>query len=77
MDKLEREIANKISKYLKTIIPPDTAVEINESRFLEVALVCPKKDSIMGYYCCLSPGHLGECYSRNKQVNFMPSEETW
>ena len=34
--------------------------------------VCGGKDYIMGYVCVLEPGHMGECYSRNKDVEFIP-----
>ena len=38
----------------------------------EPTVICGGADSMMGYHCCLSVGHSGECYSSSKDVNFNP-----
>lgn len=35
-----------------------------------VCVTCDGRDLDMGYNCCLSPGHDGQCYSASKRVHF-------
>ena len=36
----------------------------------EIQVICGGRQKYMAYYCVLSPGHKGDCYCRNKNVNF-------
>jgi hypothetical protein len=36
--------------------------------------ICGKSQDWMPYYCCLKPGHDGDCYCKNKNVHFQPDE---
>lgn len=40
----------------------------------KIEKICGGSDSLMGYYCCMKPGHSGDCYSANKHVYFIPDE---
>ena len=35
---------------------------------------CNGRDSVMGYDCCLTPGHPGLCFSNNKHVDFQKED---
>ena len=34
--------------------------------------ICGKQRAYTGLYCARSPGHTGQCYSRNKSIDFDP-----
>lgn len=39
----------------------------------EFLVVCSGHQDMTAYYCCLSPGHGGRCYSFNKVIDFEPT----
>lgn len=43
----------------------------------EIRKICGKQDIIMGYCCCLDPGHEGDCWDSCKGVDFEENLETW
>ena len=69
----------KKSQIIKMVEPFDDDDELSFDGevhiFGPVEKVCGKSDSLMGYVCCLKPGHEGQCYTRNKNLEFDPIEE--
>ena len=72
MNNLEKGLYQKLLLWLKENAPENTNIIINSSPIYSVSIVCNGYDSIMGYWCCYHPGHDGQCYDANKQVNFFP-----
>jgi hypothetical protein len=70
---LEQELTAKVAAVLKQV-PAYSRASIEGVPWVDVRVVCAGRTPIMAYHCCLKPGHTGQCYSANKQVNFTPEQ---
>ena len=64
-------IGDRVRSFVRTINLPGAAIEINGDTMLDVRVVCDGEDHMMGYRCCLVPGHRGDCYTVTKKLYFL------
>lgn len=68
---LEQELSAKVAAILKEV-PAYSRASIEGVPWVDVRVLCAGSVPITVYHCCLKPGHSGQCYSSNKQVEFTP-----
>lgn len=68
---LEEELSLKVKDVLSKV-PAGSRATIEGVPWIDVRVVCSGETPITVYYCCLKPGHEGQCYSSNKNVYFTP-----
>ena len=75
MTPAEEEAYREVRALLVKLAPVGARILVNEYMpLLELKFACDGTVAWMGYYCVLSAGHTGECYSRTKSVNFKPEK---
>ena len=69
----EQAIRSEIQAELKERMPEGTRAEVTSiGGYVDVRILCGGCVPITCYYCCMSPGHEGQCYSSNKNIHFNP-----
>ena len=60
-----KELRGRIAEFFKTLAPDGArfTVEGYPAEFL-IELTCDGEDRMMGYHCCLAPGHKGNRHTR-------------
>lgn len=68
----EIELRKSFLNWLKENTPSGTRISVESDGFVSVKLLCAGQVPHMAYWCSLEPGHKGQCYSKEKCVDFTP-----
>ena len=69
---MNRDLLRKVEAALEALTPDGAKFSVDGLPVTwNMELTCDGSDRIMGYHCCLAPGHDGrQCFSTNKHVWF-------
>ena len=68
----ETQLRQSFLKWRAQNTPPGTRIDVQADGIVSVKLRCPGQVLYMAYWCSLEPGHEGECYSKEKCMEFDP-----
>jgi hypothetical protein len=63
-------LGESFKAWLAENTPEGGRIVLEHDGFSEIKVCCAGTDPLFAYYCALSPGHAGRCFSNHKQVNF-------